>query len=114
MLNSRAFVLAISLAGILPVAAMACTADQLKGNWQCEGGAKDCSRGFDISHGTQTADGNWRWTDGAGNLGPVDVKDQDVTVHYTTGGLANTSVTGKLDAACHRIVWSGTHYDRKL
>jgi hypothetical protein len=114
MLNSKAFVLAICFAAIAPAAAMACTVDQLKGDWKCEGGAGACARGFDIAHATQIADGSWRWTDGAGNIGAATVKDQDLTVHYTTGALANTDVTGKLDGGCRRINWSETHYDRKL
>jgi hypothetical protein len=116
MLNSKApaLALAICIASALPGAASACSVDQLKGTWTCEGPlGGGCMRGFDVSHVMQPADGSWRWTDGMGHIGTVSVKDQDVTVHYTTGPKANTDVMGKIDDSCHEITWSPTQHDRK-
>jgi hypothetical protein len=114
MLNSKALALAICIAGALPVAASACSVDQLKGTWTCGGPlGGGCMRGFDVSHATQLADGSWRWTDGMGHIGTFSIKDQDLIVHYTTGPKANTDVVGKIDDSCRTITWSPTQHDRK-
>jgi hypothetical protein len=115
MTHSKFFAFTLCLASVLPVAAFACTADQMAGSWKCGGGYKACIAGHDVSRVFQASDGSMRLQDGLGYEAQLTVDGDDLTARYLDGPRAGGEpLKATLDSDCRKIAWSDTHADTKF
>lgn len=114
-MTSKLLALALGLATLAPVAASACSADQLAGDWKCSGGHGACVLGRDMSRVFQAPDGTWRLKDGMGYEAQLTIDGDNVSARYLDGPRANGgAVTATVDESCRKIAWSATHADNKM
>jgi hypothetical protein len=113
MSGSITFALAF-VAALAPVAAFACSAEDMAGTWKCGGGYKACVVGRDVSRVFQAADGSWRLQDGVGYEAKLALDGDKLTASYVDGPRAGgDALTATVDPSCRKIAWSSTHEDDK-